>query len=492
MVFFGEEEDLISTEKNFANFLYCSRGPIAATQQVTEVRVPDGDEFATASAAAQHFQLFTPSADFYVWYAAGSAVDPGASGTGIQVSASTTDTSAIVAAATVSAINNTALDSFLASVSGATDSIVVITNASAGDVSTAVDVDASVSISVTVSGSSGITGRIFGGQSFTFSLIEEFDGNGEQKNFILERGFNEGDFSLVQVGASILEGPGSVVSGSSVGGEYSFVSAQEIQFAVAPGAGVSLIGNEWDCSIDDSATASIVGILTNENAGASSFDTHFAASTFNFTASATGDSEITEITVVSNGAGFAGSGAADYWTLNSVGSTFYVWYNVSGGSGVTVDPAPGGVGIQVDIAALNNSAAVAGQTASVINGDASFTACATDTVVTVTTIATGSVLDATEATASNLVDIVVLRHGPEPVNYVSYNFGSSSLSIGASNAQIFISGVLIAPANLTIFNSSNIAVACSVGASVTAIVDIRIAAFEIDGDHADDFLAGIF
>jgi len=126
-------------------------GAVGHERQVT---VPDGTDFVTGAAPAQHWQLFTSGIDFYVWYAAGVSTDPAASGTGIEVTASTTDSAAVVASNTASAIG--AVAAFAASVSGADSSIVIVTNVSTTlPGSAATDVDASVAFSGVITGSAG-------------------------------------------------------------------------------------------------------------------------------------------------------------------------------------------------------------------------------------------------------------------------------------------------------------------------------------------------
>jgi len=132
---------------------YTSAVAPGAVAQIITAEMPDGTDFVTASANAQFWQLFSSGTDFYVWYSAGSAIDPLASGTGIQVSASTTDSSAVVASNTASAIS--VVTAFNASVSGGNDSHVIVTNASTGFASQAVDITASVTFSGSIIGSAG-------------------------------------------------------------------------------------------------------------------------------------------------------------------------------------------------------------------------------------------------------------------------------------------------------------------------------------------------
>ncbi|MHA2066577.1 MAG: hypothetical protein ACXABY_19570, partial [Candidatus Thorarchaeota archaeon] len=100
---------ILSTYSDFLNVSFrenSSSGIEPSMREVTEITMPNGSGFNT-SGSASYWRLNSPGQDFYVWYAAGSAVDPGASGIGIQVSASTTGsagTTTVLASNTASAI----------------------------------------------------------------------------------------------------------------------------------------------------------------------------------------------------------------------------------------------------------------------------------------------------------------------------------------------------------------------------------------------------
>ena len=62
-----------------------------------------------------------------------------------------------------------------------------------------------------------------------------------------------------------------------------------------------------------------------------------------------------EITIQTT-ADVANSLQSKYWTISTVSSDYYVWYDVSGGG---VDPSPGGIGVKVDINTNDSADAVA-------------------------------------------------------------------------------------------------------------------------------------
>jgi hypothetical protein len=135
----------IEVEASSSNALMTIGAGLAETTRVTFV---GASQFVSASAAASYWRLDAPAGEFYVWYSVGSAIDPVASGTGIQVSASTVDNAATVASNTASALDANA--NFNVSNSVAT---ITIVNASVGSVVDAADVSASIlSVSVTQQG----------------------------------------------------------------------------------------------------------------------------------------------------------------------------------------------------------------------------------------------------------------------------------------------------------------------------------------------------
>jgi hypothetical protein len=116
----------------------------------TKVEFVGATNFVIAVAPATHWRLNAPVGEFYVWYSAGAATDPAASGTGIQVSASTVDNADTVASNTASAIN---ANINFAAAKSAVGAIIDIVNASVGSVVDAFDVNASlVQVSTLVQG----------------------------------------------------------------------------------------------------------------------------------------------------------------------------------------------------------------------------------------------------------------------------------------------------------------------------------------------------
>jgi hypothetical protein len=119
------------------------------------------------------------------------------------------------------------------------------------------------------------------------------------------------------------------------------------------------------------------------------------------------------VTIAVVTAGSAGT-AADFWQLYASGQDYYVWH----GAGVAVDPAlvPGttvsGIGIQVGVSTVDNSAAVAAATASAIDaiGDFSATASAEEVLITLGDV--GDVTDPVDITASVAIDVAAAG-GPD-------------------------------------------------------------------------------
>lgn len=98
-----------------------------------------------------------------------------------------------------------------------------------------------------------------------------------------------------------------------------------------------------------------------------------------------------------------------YFTLHSAAdaTAYYVWYNV-GGAGV--DPAPGGTGIMVAIAANASALTVAAATAAAVDASADFVAATDQSKVIVTNAAVGTATDAAD-TGSTGFTITVLVQG---------------------------------------------------------------------------------
>jgi len=86
----------------------------------------------------------------------------------------------------------------------------------------------------------------------------------------------------------------------------------------------------------------------------------------------------------------------DYWTISAPGTNYYVWYTVDAAG---VDPAPVGTGILVAVLTTDTAAQRATKTQLVLEAHADFTAIVNTNVVTVSTVAVGSVVDAADFNA---------------------------------------------------------------------------------------------
>lgn len=134
--------------------------------------------------------------------------------------------------------------------------------------------------------------------------------------------------------------------------------------------------------------------------------------------------EITNVTMQDVGSFFDVTGAAKYWGLHDGGNAaHYVWYNVTNGSNVQTDPAPGGTGHQVNILSADTAAQIATKTAAILNPLSQFDATSLLAVVTVTNSTAGVAIDATVNTAH--VAISITQQGSASVSAIDTNFVST-------------------------------------------------------------------
>jgi hypothetical protein len=116
-----------------------------------------------------------------------------------------------------------------------------------------------------------------------------------------------------------------------------------------------------------------------------------------------------EIYEVTCPADVSGSLDGTYWTLSCPDGTgpnnetdYYVWYN----TGSSVDPAPGGTGIEVAIDVNDTAGTVAQLTAAEIDSEADFSATYTATIVTVVNAVIGNSTDAADGDAGVSVNVI--------------------------------------------------------------------------------------
>lgn len=116
-----------------------------------------------------------------------------------------------------------------------------------------------------------------------------------------------------------------------------------------------------------------------------------------------GTKEKTQVTTVAD---VAGSLNNKYFTLHSAANatSYYVWYNVNGAG---VDPAPGGTGIMVAIPTGASATAVALATATAVDLNVDFVANNNANNVFITNAAVGIATDATAATSTFTIAILV-------------------------------------------------------------------------------------
>lgn len=122
----------------------------------------------------------------------------------------------------------------------------------------------------------------------------------------------------------------------------------------------------------------------------------------NSTGLTVGTAEVTDIDFTSHTIA-----PGDYFLMHASGAQFYVWFDVDA-TGV-VDPAPGGAGLKVDILSTDTPAQIAGKVQVVIDGSASFSASVSTTIVTVTNVDPGDVVDASDVSTG--VSITVTTQG---------------------------------------------------------------------------------
>ena len=126
-----------------------------------------------------------------------------------------------------------------------------------------------------------------------------------------------------------------------------------------------------------------------------------------------GTKEVTEIVM---SGGISRGDDAKYFTLNSLNTDYYVWYNVNNNS---KDPAPvNKTGIEVSIHAGASAGALVAATARAIEQSEDFTTSVSGTVVKIVSSAVGDVVDA-EDVNTNIASFKVKTQGVDGVVYLA-------------------------------------------------------------------------
>ena len=161
---FATEEKFVTLASSFFNFTDDTFSLLETpdTVEITHVTLPEASVMAQ-SASASYWQFFTGDKanrqEFYVWYNSGTAVDPTASGTGIEVTTDVDDLVATVATNTAAAIGFAGGFASAFVTVAASAGTIDLTTLHTGSVADAVDgnqpMGSGFSISITQDGSDG-------------------------------------------------------------------------------------------------------------------------------------------------------------------------------------------------------------------------------------------------------------------------------------------------------------------------------------------------
>lgn len=128
-----------------------------------------------------------------------------------------------------------------------------------------------------------------------------------------------------------------------------------------------------------------------------------------------GSQEITTITTVAD---VAGSLDGTYFTLNSPSTSYYAWIDVDNGS---IDPAPGGTGIEVDISTGDSASTVATALQTALDAISDFKATVNGSTITLTNIDSGAVTDAVDVDTGFTITV---QYQGDDLKYVESDYAS--------------------------------------------------------------------
>lgn len=121
--------------------------------------------------------------------------------------------------------------------------------------------------------------------------------------------------------------------------------------------------------------------------------------------------EVTDVTTVAD---VAGSLSSTFFTLDTITTKYYVWYDVDNGN---ADPAPAGrTSIEVDISANDTANTVASNTQAAVNAVTDFSATVLTNVVTITHAALGTVENARDGSPATGFTFAVTTQGDGTVD----------------------------------------------------------------------------
>lgn len=279
------------------------------------------------SLGGKYFNFDAPGTPFYAWIDVdnGSA-DPAPGGrTGIEVNISSGDTAAAVATAIQTAVD--ANGNFTSVI--AQDGSVIIYNVAVGDVTTSADVDTGFTITRIGRGYAVTEQRIV-------APVADVAGSLNNTYFTIYSAttsyytwFNVG-------GVGVDPTPGGVaipITIATNASAFAITYALVLTFSVNPDFTIAF--NMLSIEITNSANGATPS-AADVNTG------------FTFAVEQQGNVGSPEITSITPVADVGGSLSSTYFTINSPGTSYYVWMNVNG---VGVDPTPGGTGIAVVFAA---------------------------------------------------------------------------------------------------------------------------------------------
>jgi hypothetical protein len=207
--------------------------------EITNVQFNSGSDLVVASTAADYWQFFTSDranrSKFYVWYAAGSSIDPLASGTGIQVGASTTSTSDFLASNTASAINAAVGSTFAVASHTSPSASITLTTLHTGSAANASAATASTTVAVIATTGGGDGGASAWNIDNSLTLVPNVNGS-------LEIGT-----SALAVRAIWLQGGSAIMINGTTsvntrdGGDLNFNIADDIRINA---------GDQWAASVN--------------------------------------------------------------------------------------------------------------------------------------------------------------------------------------------------------------------------------------------------
>ncbi len=268
--------------------------------------------------------------------------------------------------------------------------LLVYTNASLSNYATKAWVDEKLTGSISLTGDTEVGGNLTPSQNNTFDIGSE---TMHWKDVYVEGGVNFlpiGTGDALKIYRGLESGTDTQLKfqiGTSANDQFIFEDKNETAIMTVGGDGVvTVLG-----------TLKVTGDVEYMNQS----NTETSDATF-----AIGVAGVREVTEVTCTYGYIEGLSGKYWTLNAPSSEYYVWWN----TGSSVDPAPAGkTGIEVAITPSDDSVPLVMEKtrAAIAALNTVFTATRNGSVVTITNVETGAVVDAANVDAFVTPTVIV-------------------------------------------------------------------------------------